>query len=70
MKSFQQGLNKGLNTNNWFLPALFLIFMTLKLTNTITWSWWWVTAPIWGPVFIALVLFLIVTPWTLFGERK
>jgi hypothetical protein len=37
---------------------LFLIFMTLKLTNNIDWSWWWVTAPLWIPV--ALVLGLIV----------
>jgi hypothetical protein len=28
---------------------LFLIFMTLKLTGHITWSWWWVTAPLWIP---------------------
>jgi hypothetical protein len=26
---------------------LFIIFLILKLTNNITWSWWWVTAPIW-----------------------
>ena len=37
---------------------LFLIFMTLKLTKSIDWSWWWVTAPLWIPV--ALVLGLIV----------
>ncbi len=29
---------------------LFLIFMTLKLTKTIDWSWWWVTAPLWIPI--------------------
>jgi hypothetical protein len=29
------------------LPTvLFLIFMVLKLTHTITWSWWWVFAPV------------------------
>jgi hypothetical protein len=36
---------------------LFLIFMTLKLTGNITWSWWWVTAPLWMP--ILLVGFII-----------
>ena len=36
---------------------LFLIFMTLKLTNHIDWSWWWVTAPLWIPV--ALVVGLL-----------
>ena len=29
---------------------LFLIFMTLKLTGDIYWSWWWVTAPLWIPL--------------------
>ena len=39
---------------------LFLIFMTLKLCGVITWSWIWVTAPIWAPVLIVLVIFAIV----------
>lgn len=33
---------------NTFLTVLFFIFLVLKLTHQITWSWWWVTAPIWG----------------------
>lgn len=45
------------------LTILFLIFMTLKLTGVITWSWWWVTAPLWGGFAIIggimLVIFLI-----------
>ena len=32
-----------------FLGVLALIFITLKLCGTITWSWWWVLAPLWGP---------------------
>ena len=36
-----------------FLGALFLVFVTLKLTNYIDWSWWWVTCPLWfGLAFI------------------
>jgi hypothetical protein len=27
--------------------VLFLIFLILKLTGNITWSWWWVTCPLW-----------------------
>ena len=33
---------------------LFFIFLTLKLTGHITWSWWWVTAPLWIPFGIVL----------------
>ena len=32
--------------------VLFLIFLVLKLTNFIDWSWWWVTAPLWIPIVI------------------
>lgn len=43
--------NKNTTTqvNSWFPLALFLVFLTLKLTGVIGWSWWWVTAPLWGP---------------------
>jgi hypothetical protein len=39
-----------------FMPALALILITLKLTNTIDWSWWWVLAPVWVPFTIAIVI--------------
>lgn len=39
---------------------LFLIFMTLKLCGVITWSWIWVTAPIWAPILIVLTIFAVV----------
>ena len=45
-----------------FLQVLFLIFLVLKLTGktvVATWSWWWVTAPLWGGLAIVLVILLI-----------
>ena len=38
---------------------LFLIFMVLKLTNYIDWSWWWVTAPLWIPILIIGIIGVI-----------
>lgn len=39
---------------------LAIIFITLKLTNVITWSWWWILSPIWIPIIIVfLILFMI-----------
>ena len=26
---------------------LFITFLVLKLCGVITWSWWWITAPLW-----------------------
>jgi phosphoglycerol transferase MdoB-like AlkP superfamily enzyme len=38
---------------------LFLIFLTLKLTNNIDWSWWWVTSPVWIPLCIIFTTFIV-----------
>ena len=41
---------------------LLVLFVGLKLTGYISWSWWWVLAPLWVPlailVVIAIILFL------------
>jgi hypothetical protein len=44
------------NTPTIFLPLLTLMFIYLKLTGVIAWSWWWVLAPIWAPVALALLI--------------
>jgi hypothetical protein len=39
---------------------LFLIFLILKLTNYIDWSWWWVTSPLWiSAIFVILILAIV-----------
>jgi hypothetical protein len=43
-----------------FLGLLTIVFITLKLTGYINWSWWWVLAPLWGSVALALVIMVIV----------
>jgi hypothetical protein len=43
-----------------FFGLMFLIFMTLKLTGFIDWSWWWVTAPLWGGFALIFIFILIV----------
>lgn len=43
-----------------FFGLMFLIFMTLKLTGFINWSWWWVTAPLWGGFALIFIVLLIV----------
>lgn len=40
--------------------AVFLVFLILKLTDKIDWSWWWVTSPLWLLPAIVLVVFLTV----------
>lgn len=45
-----------------FPTLLTIAFIVLKLCNVITWSWWWVLAPIWIPVAIVVlgVLFIFI----------
>lgn len=43
-----------------FFGLLTIVFIVLKLTGVIAWSWWWVLAPIWIPVLISAVVVFIV----------
>tara|TARA_R110000782_G_scaffold256486_1_gene345500 strand:- start:51 stop:233 length:183 start_codon:yes stop_codon:yes gene_type:complete len=48
--------SKSSNSGAGFGALLTVLFIGLKLTNTIDWSWWWVLFPMW----IGLVLVLII----------
>lgn len=53
-------MSKEVNTGGIsFLGLLTIVFITLKLTNIITWSWWWVLLPLWGPMAFMLSLGVI-----------
>jgi Transmembrane Fragile-X-F protein len=40
------------------MPILGLIFITLKLTHYIDWSWWWVLCPFW--IGLAIIIAVLV----------
>lgn len=40
--------------------AVFIVFLVLKLTGNIDWSWWWVTSPLWIPLGIVLSVLVIM----------
>lgn len=35
-------------------------FIVLKLIGVITWSWWWVTLPLWGGLAVVLAVLLVI----------
>jgi hypothetical protein len=37
-----------------------VVFVALKLTGYIDWSWWYVTLPFWGGLAFALIAFVII----------
>lgn len=49
---------------NYFVATLTLIFITLKLTDHIDWSWWLVLGPLWMP--IAFVISVILPAWAIY----
>ncbi len=44
--------------NSSIPTILFIVFLVLKLTGNIDWSWWWVTSPLWIPLVLLLVTIL------------
>ncbi len=51
-KESKQGLRFGV------LEVLAIVFVVLKLTGIVTWSWWIVLAPVLIPLAILLICFL------------
>lgn len=43
-----------------FISILTLIFIVLKLTNNIDWSWLWVLSPLWISMLLFIILFAII----------
>ncbi len=43
-----------------FAGLLAIVFITLKLTGYITWSWWWVLSPLWIPLAFVVTILLFV----------
>lgn len=39
--------------------VLLIVFVVLKLTDVIDWSWWWVLSPLWGQLALLVLLIFI-----------
>lgn len=42
-----------------FFGLLTILFIGLKLSGHIDWSWWWVLAPMWAPIAALITLIFI-----------
>jgi hypothetical protein len=54
--------NKIINGSVSLLGALFIVLFILKITNTINWSWWLITLPLWlcPALIVSISLFLVM----------
>lgn len=39
---------------------LTIVFVILKLTKVITWSWWWVLSPLWIDLILTIIVLVII----------
>jgi len=52
------------------LPTILLVvFVVLKLTGVISWSWWWVLSPFWIPLGIVILGFAFLLTFRWIVER-
>lgn len=52
MKKYKLRKNRKLEFSDW----LILMFIYLKLTNQIAWSWWWVISPFFFSVILSAII--------------
>lgn len=50
-----------------FVGLLTIVFIVLKLTHVIDWSWWWVLSPIWIGILLTLLIIIIVVSALIIG---
>jgi len=43
-----------------FIGLLTIVFITLKLTGVIDWSWWLVLSPIWGSALLGVLMIVLI----------
>ena len=48
------------SNNSYITTTLLIVFVTLKLTHNVDWSWWIVLSPLWIPVLIVSIFALIL----------
>jgi len=54
-------MSKNIQSNSGgvgFVGLLTILFIGLKLTGHIDWSWWWVLSPIW--IMLSVILGIVV----------
>ena len=52
--------NSNSDSGIGFVGLLTILFIGLKLTNYIDWSWWWVLSPIWISTLVVILIIGIV----------
>ncbi len=52
--------NVSMVGGGFFVKMLTVLFIGLKLTGHIDWSWWWVLSPLWITLSVSFLILLLV----------
>jgi hypothetical protein len=53
-----------------FQGLLLILFIALKLTDVIDWSWWWVLSPLWVSAGVVVLTILSVGIYAVITTRE
>lgn len=53
-----------------FVGLLTIVFIVLKLTSVIDWSWWWVLSPLWIGFALWLLIVGVILLCLWIGDRR
>lgn len=62
-------MDKGKSSGIGIFGVCLIVFIILKLTNLINWSWFWVLSPIWIPVALVIFIILLISVINIFIKR-
>jgi hypothetical protein len=66
----QMSSNSSSSSSGIGFPGLLtVLFIGLKLTGHITWSWWWVLSPLWISALLAVAILAIVFILALIADK-
>lgn len=52
-----------------FFGLLTIAFIVLRLCEVITWSWMWVLSPLWMPISLVIIGYLIYLPFKVWADK-
>ena len=67
-------LQRSMESNNGlsFSAVVFIVLLTLKLSDVIDWSWWLITLPLWWwlpMIFLVIIFALIIVLFEQIGNK-
>ncbi len=61
--------DKTVKAGPTMIQVLLVIFIVLKLTGNIDWSWWWVLSPLWIMASGFILLFTLAVVLKIFSKE-